>query len=741
MLHYASRAYKILRRRGPRSFAAHSLRFIAHKIDPREIPYYLLEGEVKPGRLNAIGAVAARTIPDDVNPAIAIPTADYGGDIAFGKVAVIAHIFYPELTSEMVGYIKNIPIPFGLFITTDTEEKKAAILSAIAGLDIHALETEVRVTPNRGRDIAPKYLGFSEVYDRYECFLHLHSKKSLHTDGLGNIWRKYLFTNLIGSKEIAETNLRILSTGNIGIVYAEHHDEIKEQINWGYDFPIAKEITARAGITLDANTILEFPSGSMFWGRSEAIRHIRELNLTFDDFPKEEGQIDGTLAHALERSLLLFAEHARFSWARVTTKQTERPVAHAGRRFIPLLGSEHSASDITSSRIPESYRLLAAPQFDNRPRLNLLLPTVNPKDVFGGIATALKIFDQIAQAHGAGLDLRIVVTDAPVSAVTDGLKDYSVQKLGAEQPAQRVLLDATDRTENRLDMRPTDVFVATAWWTALNAFRLHDTQKVLFGGAPKVVYLMQDFEPDFYGWSTRYALAESTYLRGEDTIALINSEELLGHFESKYSHPVRMVIPYQVNAKVDAALSHALREKIILFYSRPSAVRNCFESGIDGLTLWARRNPMQAAEWKVCCIGEAFDSALASSLPNYAVMGKMSLEEYASLLSRASVGLSLMISPHPSYPPLEMAYAGLRTITNKYTGKDLSRRSPFISSIELPTSELIAKALEDNVNEAEKSMIGRRSPIRTEIRDLPIDAEYFDPRAALAHIWPQFQKQ
>ena len=56
--------------------------------------------------------------------------------------------------------------------------------------------------------------------------------------------------------------------------------------------------------------------------------------------------------------------------------------------------------------------------------------------------------------------------------------------------------------------------------------------------------------------------------------------------------------------------------------------------------------------------------------------GKASLDEYADHLNRAAVGVSLMVSPHPSYPPLEMAEAGVLAITNNYGSKDLSRRLP-----------------------------------------------------------------
>ncbi|MDZ7627825.1 MAG: hypothetical protein U5J99_05365 [Parvularculaceae bacterium] len=40
-----------------------------------------------------------------------------------------------------------------------------------------------------------------------------------------------------------------------------------------------------------------------------------------------------------------------------------------------------------------------------------------------------------------------------------------------------------------------------------------------------------------------------------------------------------------------------------------------------------------------------------------------------------------MVSPHPSYPPLEMASAGMQVVANAYEGKDLSLRAPNIRSV------------------------------------------------------------
>ena len=58
----------------------------------------------------------------------------------------------------------------------------------------------------------------------------------------------------------------------------------------------------------------------MFWCRTDALRKLLELDLQFSDFDDEAGQIDGTLAHAMERAFLYAVEAQGYTWAKVSRR-------------------------------------------------------------------------------------------------------------------------------------------------------------------------------------------------------------------------------------------------------------------------------------------------------------------------------------------------------------------------------------------------------------------------------------
>lgn len=74
----------------------------------------------------------------------------------------------------------------------------------------------------------------------------------------------------------------------------------------------------------------------------------------------------------------------------------------------------------------------------------------------------------------------------------------------------------------------------------------------------------------------------------------------------------------------------------------------------------------------------------------------LTFDEYAKMMRSADVLLSLMLSPHTSYPPLEIAACGGIAVTNTLADKTTERLSNISQNIigVLPTVEGIAEGLE-----------------------------------------------
>jgi hypothetical protein len=692
------------------------------------------------------GVVPSRRPTNETDFALEVPFAFELPPCRHEKVAAIIHAFYPEIVPDLLAQLRNIPCRTDLFISTDTEDKRAEIAGHCAGWDRGSVH--IRVCENRGRDLAPKLITFKDVYETHEIFLHLHTKRSPHGGTPLSSWRHYLTENLIGSPEIARSNLHLLEDPKVGIVFPQHLFDLRGILNWGYDYNHARALLARMGIELSKNLVLEFPSGSMFWGRSAAIRRLLDLDLQFSDFPDEAGQIDGTPAHAIERIMLMVAEASGYEWLKVVRRDlypipytvlavngAEDIADHRLRVFQPCLAGADWSLRPQDLAIIETRPLLSYPSRNTRPRLTLLTPTVNPGQIFGGVATALKIFNELADQLGDGFDRRIVTTEADIAPEGyASFPDYRAQAFfQSRDEARRILVDANDRSGGRLDLRAGDVFVATAWWTANLAHDLIADQRIFFGKAPPLVYLIQDDEPYFYGWSSKYALAEAAYHKGGNTLAVINSEELFETMIAKYRFRDASFIPYRLNARIDQVLAPLPRERRILVYGRPTVSRNTFEIIAEALFQWQQKEPVTASRWRIISLGETFDPRWTVPVQNMEIGGKASLEEYADHLNRAAVGISLMVSPHPSYPPLEMAEAGVLAITNKYGAKDLSRRFPEIISIDRVDPKLLAEAIGAAVREAEAHRIGRIVP-RQQARDLQAHSDRLYNPAVFAEI-------
>jgi hypothetical protein len=214
-----------------------------------------------------------------------------------GRIAVVLHLFYPELWPEFRDALTFIPEPFDLFITLvagHSEEGEDWIRADYPVAQIVTVE-------NRGRDILPFILLInSGVLNRYHLVCKLHTKRTLRRED-GDDWRRALLGGvLLDEVHVASILAAFDADPELGIVVADG-------CIWSDNKNVGQldELCARAGIpgVTAESGYPDFPAGSIFWIRSSLLRPIASLMLAPTDFEPEPLPRDGCTPHAVERFL------------------------------------------------------------------------------------------------------------------------------------------------------------------------------------------------------------------------------------------------------------------------------------------------------------------------------------------------------------------------------------------------------------------------------------------------------
>lgn len=230
------------------------------------------------------------------------------------RIAVLVHAYYTDLLEEIVSHLRRIPCPADVYVSTDEEAKRATIEAAFEGW---AGSVEIRIFPNRGRNIAPQMVGFRDVFDRHDLLLLLHTKASVHTAELAG-WRRATLDGLLPSERAVRSLLEVFERlPSLGIAAPPIYPEVRVHMTWGPNFAASRDLADRLGIALSPDSPLDFPAGVMFWARPAALKPLLDLGLGFEDFAPEAGQKDATLAHAIERLYFHACELAGLRWIRI----------------------------------------------------------------------------------------------------------------------------------------------------------------------------------------------------------------------------------------------------------------------------------------------------------------------------------------------------------------------------------------------------------------------------------------
>jgi glycosyltransferase involved in cell wall biosynthesis len=423
------------------------------------------------------------------------------------------------------------------------------------------------------------------------------------------------------------------------------------------------------------------PALARLWGRGArevVARHPKTLGAEW------------TLSYAFSwRRLLAATARARPS-ARLRLDAMPPPSLRPkpGRR-----GPEGPARAIAEKIAP----LELAMRDDAPPRINLLIPTIDLEHLFGGYIAKLNLARRLAER---GERVRIVTVD-PVPPLPPSWRREIESYEGLAGLLERVEL-VFGREAGALEVSRADRFVATTWWSAHIAAR---AAREL--GGERFLYLIQEYEPFTFPMGTYAALAAESYTLPH--FALFSTALLRDYFrrhglgvyagDAQAGDGASLAFENAITA-IEAPTASELADRAtrrLLFYARPEphAARNMFELGVLALDRALEHGAF--AGWELRGIGavggdrriELGGGAALELLPRAAQSA------YADVLSDHDVGLALMFTPHPSLVPIEMASAGMLTVTNTFenkTAEAMDAISPNLLAVE-PTIEGVAGGL------------------------------------------------
>lgn len=217
--------------------------------------------------------------------------------------AVVLHLHYLELWPEIRNHLRSLEsLGFDLFVTTTD---KFGIETVTADFP----QALVEYHENRGRDIFPltKIIDFISSLN-YTAICKIHTKRSIYRND-GDDIRGDLLKSLIGDNEVVTDIIRRFEDNqNLGMIIPKNYLTKHTDRNMTFDH----EVVARACETLNIKFRYDkFPAGSMFWFRPAALADLSKFKSC--DFDSEQGLVDGTLPHAIERVFCLIAYKNKFT--------------------------------------------------------------------------------------------------------------------------------------------------------------------------------------------------------------------------------------------------------------------------------------------------------------------------------------------------------------------------------------------------------------------------------------------
>jgi lipopolysaccharide biosynthesis protein len=245
------------------------------------------------------------------------------------NIAVVLYLYHtdlwPEFESLLVDFSNNIKLYLGL---SNKDKNNTTLINKINSNFL----TSITYHDNFGADVAPFVEQISNVDEPY--FIKIHSKKSTLGNNKQINWRTILLHSFLGSKDIFNNNLDLITQPDIGSVGNENFLIEWENTN-------SKKIKYLCNLlNVSYNNINNrlFFAGNMFLSKTQIYKNFLQpyqkdlLNLLANEKNKVNDNNDGTFTHSLERlfGYLISYNNLKFNFSKLPNIRIKNTLAPDG---------------------------------------------------------------------------------------------------------------------------------------------------------------------------------------------------------------------------------------------------------------------------------------------------------------------------------------------------------------------------------------------------------------------------
>lgn len=295
---------------------------------------------------------------------------------------------------------------------------------------------------------------------------------------------------------------------------------------------------------------------------------------------------------------------------------------------------------------------------NEKPRITIVTDSVNKGSLFGGVSTAIIYASYWAIKNNASIRL-ITRFEAPESSSVSMIQKLNQIDFGNDLEC---LFYPHHETEE-ISIYRDEVILTTSWWT---------TQCIINSGfESKITYLLQEDERMFYPVSDEYILASET-MANRNIKFVVNSHYLYEHLlHSKFTNIQTNGTFFEPSFSQNYYYCDGpvIKTKYqLFFYARPHHARNAYYRGLKILSEAVKRGLFAPEEWTFNFVGKDVPQISIDGI-EIRLHDNISWNQYTTMIRNMDLGLSLMLTPHTSYPPLDVAASGGVVVTNNWGNK------------------------------------------------------------------------